>query len=354
MVAIARALQDVDTAARCVLVLDEPTAALPATQVDLLLDGLVRHTTMGHTVLYVTHRLEEVSRVAARVTVLRSGVVVGVLDAPGLARDDLIELMIGGRLEAADDHDAVPTSRGSVVLDVRELSGGNVRSAGFALHGGEILGIAGLLGSGRSSILRMLSGVMARASGTIRIDGSAVRIRNPADARAAGIAYVPEDRREAAFEHLSVLENISMPSLAEYWRRARLRPGRERADVQDATHAFRITAASIDSPLASLSGGNQQKALLARWLRRRPRVILLDEPTQGVDVATRQEIYALLRGAVRQGAGAIVVSSEYEELEALCDRVLILRNGRIIGEVERGVMLGRSLHELESAVGQST
>jgi ribose transport system ATP-binding protein len=286
--------------------------------------------------------------------VLRSGVVVGALDAPGLARDDLIELMIGGRLEAADDHDAVPTSRGSVVLDVRELSGGNVRSAGFALHGGEILGIAGLLGSGRSSILRMLSGVMARASGTIRIDGSAVRIRNPADARAAGIAYVPEDRREAAFEHLSVLENISMPSLAEYWRRARLRPGRERADVQVATHAFRITAASIDSPLASLSGGNQQKALLARWLRRRPRVILLDEPTQGVDVATRQEIYALLRGAVRQGAGAIVVSSEYEELEALCDRVLILRNGRLIGEVERGVMLGRSLHELESAVGQST
>jgi ribose transport system ATP-binding protein len=347
LVAIARALQDTDTATGAVLVLDEPTAALPAKEANLLLDALVRHARAGHTVLYVTHRLEEVSRVADRVTVLRNGVVAGVLDQTHVSREEVLELMTGRRLEALDEAPGPPAPRGALVLDVSNLAGGKIRSASFELHAGEILGIAGLLGSGRSSILRMLFGVAPMSAGSIRIRGETVLIRRPSDARAAGIAYVPEDRNAAAFESLSVLANITMPSLSEYWRMGRLHSRLERDDGLAATRAFHVKSESIDAPLGALSGGNQQKALLARWLRRRPSVILLDEPTQGVDLPTRGEIYTLLQDAVRNGAAVIIVSSEFEELEALCDRVLILRQGQIVGEADRNALRGTSLEELE-------
>jgi ribose transport system ATP-binding protein len=347
LVAIARALQDTDTATGAVLVLDEPTAALPAKEVNLLLDALVRHARAGHTVLYVTHRLEEVSRVADWVSVLRNGVVAGVLDHPAVSREEVLELMIGRRLEVVEEAPRPPAPRGAVVLDVSDLAGGKIRSASFALHAGEIIGIAGLLGSGRSSILRMLFGVAPMSAGNIRMRGEPVLIRSPSEARAAGIAYVPEDRSEAAFESLSVLENITMPSLSEYWRMGRLHSRLERDDARNASRTFHVKSESIDALLGTLSGGNQQKALLARWLRRRPSVILLDEPTQGVDLPTRVEIYTLLQDAVRNGAAVLVVSSEFEELEALCDRVLILRQGRIFGEVDRQTLRDRWLEEPE-------
>jgi ribose transport system ATP-binding protein len=353
LVAIARALQDTDTTTGAVLVLDEPTAALPAKEVNLLLDALVRHARAGHTVLYVTHRLEEVSRVADRASVLRNGVVAGVLDQPAMSREEILELMIGRRLVVSDDAPGPPASRGAVVLKVSNLAGGKIRSANFALHAGEILGIAGLLGSGRSSILRMLFGVVPMSAGNIRMRGEPVLIGSPSDARAAGFAYVPEDRSEAAFETLSVLENITMPSLSEYWHMGRLRSRPERDDGRRASRTFHVKSQSIDVPLGTLSGGNQQKALLARWLRRRPSIILLDEPTQGVDLPTRREIHTLLQDAVCDGAAVLVVSSEFEELEALCDRVLILRQGRIIGEADRNTLRGTSLEELEYGTERS-
>ena len=284
MVAIARALQDQEGEHDGVLVLDEPTASLPASEVDLLLTALRRYAAEGQTIIFVTHRLDEVLNIADRVSVLRDGRHVGTVDAAGLDEAKLIELIVGRPLDRVfPEMPEVHADR--VALEVRHLSGGPIRDVSFKLLGDEVLGIAGLLGSGRSELLRMIFGAHPIASGEVLLDGRPVRFANPGQAMKAGVAFVPEDRlAEAAFADMSVRENVSAGQVAKYFSGLFLRHGRERADAQASIKDFFIKATSDVQPLATLSGGNQQRVVVARWLRRSPKILLLDEPTQGVDV----------------------------------------------------------------------
>lgn len=348
MIAIARALQDQDDAGNGVLLLDEPTASLPAPEVDLLLDSLRGYAEAGQSIVYVTHRLEEVFAVADRATLLKDGRVIDTVAPKGIHHNDLVEMMMGRSV--AEIERLRGKSDGAVILNIKNLRAGPLKGVDLELCAGEIVGVGGLIGSGRSTLLRSLFGVRQAASGTVLIDGSERRIRRPLDAMEAGFAYVPEDRhKDAAFAELTVGENISMSVVPNYYRRGLLRPRRERRDTYDLFDRFLITAESDQAPLSSLSGGNQQKVVLARWLRRDPRVILLDEPTQGVDVSARAEIYELVHDAVAGGAAALIASSDFEELARVCDRVLILRKGEVIAELQEDELEPDSLARLANS-----
>jgi len=332
-VAIIRAVQDREDAHSGVLVLDEPTAALPAHEVDQLLASLRRYAAAGQTILYVSHRLDEVLSVADRVTVLRDGRKVATVDAAGLTEADLIELIVGRPLDRLFP-DAIASPDRDVVLSARHLRGGPLRDVTFDLHRGEVLGVAGLLGSGRSELLRMIFGAYPIAGGTVSLGGGDLAATTPSEAMAAGIAYVPEERyADALFAGESVRHNITAGSAGSYFSGLVFRHGQERADSADSIRRFLIRVGSDRQPIETLSGGNAQKVVLARWLSRQPKVLLLDEPTQGVDIGARSEIYALVRAATRAGTSVLLVASDMEEMAHACDRVVVLRDGRIAAEV---------------------
>ncbi len=328
-VAIIRAVQDREDADSGVLVLDEPTAALPASEVELLLDSLRRYAAAGQTILYVSHRLDEVLSVADRVTVLRDGKKVATVDATGLSEPDLIELIVGRPLDRLfPEH--VEVQDADVVLRVRGLSGGPLKDVSFDLHRGEVLGVAGLLGAGRSELLRMLFGAFPVGAGTVELEGKAVSFATPTAAMDSGVAYVPEERQaDALFQRESVRHNMTAGDAGHYFRALRFSHDAEKKDSSDAIRRFLIRVGSDKQPVETLSGGNAQKVVLARWLRRKPAVLLLDEPTQGVDISARSEIYGLVREATRAGTSVVLVASDPEELAHACDRVLVLRDGRI-------------------------
>ena len=332
-VAIIRAVQDREDATSGVLVLDEPTAALPASEVEHLVESLRRYAASGQTILYISHRLDEVLSVADRVTVLRDGKKVATVEAEGLTEGDLVELIVGRPLDRmfpeptdAPDND--------VVLSVRNLAGGPLRDVSFDLHRGEVLGIAGLLGSGRSELLRMLFGAYPVTAGTITLDGRQVAFATPSDAMDARMAYVPEERQaDALFQGQSVRHNMTAGDAGSYFSKLLFRHDDEKRDTAQAISRFLIRVAQDTQPVETLSGGNAQKVVLARWLRRKPAVLLLDEPTQGVDIGARAEIYALVREATRNGTSVLLVASDPEEMAHACDRVVVLRNGRIAADV---------------------
>jgi len=341
MVVIARALQDRDEAQEGVLVLDEPTAALPAAEVDLLHKALRRYAAAGQTILYVTHRLDELDGFADRATVLRDGTVAGSLVRSDMQPDRLIELIAGETLGQVlrAPHAEV---RADVRLEVRRCSAGPLVDLSLVVRAGEVLGLAGIGGSGRSSLLRMIFGLLERKAGDVLVGGVPVQGgKVPAHPE---FTYVPENRAEdAAFPGLTLLENLSAASLGRYWRGLRWRHRLEREEALAAMRRFGVKAAGVDQEFTLLSGGNQQKAILARWLRRDPAVLLLDEPTQGVDVGARAEVHELIRAATRAGAAAVVVSSDFEELAGLSDRVVILVHGRLVDELEGSALDPRLL-----------
>jgi ribose transport system ATP-binding protein len=331
MVAIARALQDQADASEGVLLLDEPTASLPAPEVTQLLEALRGYAEAGQAIVYVTHRLEEVFAVADEATLLRDGRAVGTVEPRSLDHEQLVELMMGRTVEQIERLRGRP--EGEPILRARGIAAGPLAPLDLELRAGEIVGLGGLIGSGRSTVLKALFGVRPLEAGEVWIDGKPRSISTPPEAMAAGLAYVPEDRqRDATFAELSVGENLSLTVIPDYWHRGVLNRRRERRDALALFDSFLIKAESEEAPLRSLSGGNQQKVVLARWLRRSPRVLLLDEPTQGVDVGARAEIYELVHAAVANGAAALVASSDFEELARVCDRVVVLRKGRAVAE----------------------
>jgi ribose transport system ATP-binding protein len=333
LVAIARALQDQEHAANGILVLDEPTASLPEPEVELVLAALRRYAAAGQTIMYITHRLEEAVEVADQATVFRDGQTAATIGREAIDHDTLVELIVGRSIQVLQPPRAAAWRR-PVALRGERLAGGSVREASLVIHRGEILGLAGLLGSGRSTLLRILFGLHRLDEGEIELDGEVLRLREPADAIRAGIVYIPEDRpKEAAFPGLTVSENIAITQLQGYWRRGRLDKKAERRDSRALIEAVQLKCASESALFSSLSGGNQQKCILARWLQRKPRILLLDEPTQGVDVGARAEIWKLIRAAAAEGAGALVASSDADELARACDRALVLRDGRIAAEL---------------------
>jgi ribose transport system ATP-binding protein len=351
-VAIVRALQDRDEADSGVLVLDEPTAALPDAEVGHLLDALRGYAAAGQTILYVSHRLEEVLSVADRVTVLRDGRKIDTVDTKGLTESRLIELIVGRPLDRAFPAPAVDLAD-DAALTVRGLSGGPLHGVDLNLRRGEVLGIAGLLGSGRSELLRMIFAAYSLDAGSMTLNGAPYKPSTPDAAMKAGIAYVPEDRQaEGLLQGCTVRQNLSAGSSADYFRGLMWRHKQERADTQRSISDFLIQLVSDQQPIETLSGGNQQKVILARWLRRKPKVLLLDEPTQGVDVAARVEIYQLVRRATAQGTSVILVVSEPEELARASDRVAILRGGRITAVVDQPIDAHRLTELMNSSEAQ--
>ncbi len=346
MVAIARALQDQEGERGGLLVLDEPTASLPRAEVIRLLGALTRYAAQGQTILFVSHRLDDVVGTADRATVLRDGRVAGTIEGGDITEARLIELIAGRPLSRVFP-EMPEVSGDQVVLEARHLAGGPLVDVSFGLRRGEVLGVAGLLGSGRSELLKMIFGAYRVRSGEIVLDGIPVRFRHIGEAMRAGMAYVPEDRGgEAAFYDMTVTENLTAALVSRYWKRGLLRHRQADEDARRAIGEFGVLSSSENQELSRLSGGNQQKVILARWLIRKPRILLLDEPTQGVDVNARAEIYDLVRNAVADGCSVLIVTSDFEELAHVCDRVIVLNQGRVRAEVRQPDIDATTLTEL--------
>jgi rhamnose transport system ATP-binding protein len=333
LVEIARALG----ARARVLLMDEPTAALAEPEAERLLELVRELKTGGVGIVYISHRLGEVARIADRVTVLRDGALVATRPVAELREGELIRLMVGRELAAVFPKREV--EKGEVVLEARGLgsSASGVRDARFAVRRGEILGIAGLVGSGRTELARALFGLEPADSGEILLRGAPVRVSSPPQAVALGLAYVPEDRRRhGVLPEMSVVENTTLAVLRQMASGPFLDSGRERALAARFAERFALKTASLDSPVATLSGGNQQKVALARWLATEPAVLVLDEPTQGVDVGAKAEIHGLMVELAERGLAIVMISSELPEVLGMSDRIAVMRAGTIVATLDRG------------------
>ncbi|MFC6239280.1 sugar ABC transporter ATP-binding protein [Longivirga aurantiaca] len=348
-VAIARSLRDMDDRGKGLLILDEPTAALPVKEVDALLASLRDLADSGQSILYVSHRLDEVLALADYVSVLRDGELVGTFPTSELDEAQLVDLMLGRAVHKALEHVPVVPD-GDAVFKVENLSVGPLKSVSLEVHAGEMLGIAGVMGSGRSTLLKSIFGVAQPRAGRFVLDGQTMAADSPKSAMGAGIAMVPEHRlRDAAFGNEPVDMNISISVIGKYWRKLVLADKALRQDADQLISEYRVKVPTGRSLMSSLSGGNQQKVVVARWLRRKPRLILLDEPTQGVDVGARAEIYNILRRATQDGAAAVLVASDFQELAQVVDRAIVLRNGRVVAELRGDEITAHRLARLSHA-----
>lgn len=326
-----------------ILILDEPTSALTEFEVARLDRVIARLRQRGVTMLYISHKMDEVFRLADRITVLRDGQLVRTVTRNETAPREITHLMVGREIEETSLNE--PRPRGETVLEVDCLSlawpgharGWRLKDVSFQLRCGEILGIAGLMGAGRTELLECLFGASAlQPQGRILVQGHPVRFEHPSEAMAAGIALVTEDRKRLGlFAEMSVGANITMCALAEATSGGLLRPGLEAVMAEDSVTRLGVKTAGTGAAITSLSGGNQQKAIIARWLLTEPKVLLLDDPTRGVDVGAKAELYALMDRLCRDGLGIIVTSSELPELLTLCDRILVLSEGQQTAEFSR-------------------
>ena len=316
-----------------ILILDEPTSSLEAHEVERLFKLLRELATRGISILYVTHKLKEVFALADTVTVLRDGKRVA---TPGRFRND------HGRSGAADGRPRTdpdmprPRARNAArnCCASRTATGRLLPDISFTLYAGEILGLAGLVGAGRSEIAQTIFGYRPKDAGGVWLDGQEATIESPADAIRQGMAYLPEDRKASGlFPQMSVLDNLVAASLPQYSRGGLLSQRALTSVATQRVEQFHIRTPSARQRIALLSGGNQQKVLLARWLETRPRVLIVDEPTRGIDIGAKAEIHALLRRLCDDGIGVLVISSELPEILGLCDRILVLHEGRLAGEL---------------------
>ena len=332
MVEIARAVsRDAD-----VLIMDEPTSALSDREVTQLFGIVADLKARGNAVIYITHKIDEIFKIADEVTVMRDGRIVGSLPANGLDRDQLITMMVGRELTQLFPKDNVPTDR--VAISVRGLSLNGVFSdVSFDVRCGEIFGIAGLAGSKRTELAETIFGLRHPTSGEITIEGVPVRIDSPVAAIDRGIAFLTEDRMlTGLFLPLTVHENMELPVLSDaFVTRGFVREAQLLEAARAAATAVRVKTPDLFEPVQNLSGGNQQKVLVGRWLMTSPRILILDEPTRGVDVGARAEIHRLIATLAAQGAAVIMISSDMPEILGMSDRVMVMRHGRVAGILDR-------------------
>jgi ribose transport system ATP-binding protein len=315
------------------LILDEPTAALTDPEIERLFENIRRLRSEGVGTIYVSHRMDEIRRIADRITVIRDGRRTGTHDAAAVTLAELIREMVGHGLPERSG--AATRGDGPVALEVRNLRAGErVRDVSFAVRRGEIVGIAGLVGAGRTETLRAIFGADTKDHGDVLVNGRPAIFRSPADAVRAGIGLVPEDRRhDALLLPQSVRVNTTLSTVTRHARAGVwLNTAAEVTTTDASCGRLQIQQLSIEQPVAELSGGNQQKVVVARWLARDCAIFLFDEPTRGVDAAAKDAIHALLRELAASGKAIVVVSSELVELMALCDRILVLSEGRVTGE----------------------
>lgn len=315
-----------------IIFMDEPTAALGRHEVDRLFSVIRQLRSEGRAIVFVSHRLEEVSEIGDRVTVLRDGELVGTLPIKESSEERLIRMMTGRDIEV--DAERSRRAPGSPVLEVVSLTSKRVTDVSLTLYEGEILGLGGLVGAGRTELLRAILGLDRATGGFVRLAGSRVRFGGPLEAIRHGVAFVPADRRrEALLPNRSVGQNLL---LGYEQLPKRLRPsGSMKQLALQQVRDLRIKPGRLDDPILNLSGGNQQKVVLGRWLMTRPKILLLDEPTQGVDVGAKSEIHRLLRQLADAGVALLIVLSDMEELLQLSDRIVVMRGGRIAGELGR-------------------
>ncbi len=317
------------------LIMDEPTAALAEADVRRLMDVVRKLRGRGVAIIYVSHRMNEIFALSDRVTVLRDGALVGTRPTSEVTEASLVAMMVGR--EIAQLFPKVEAERGAVVLELDRVSfGTRVRDVSLTLRAGEILGIAGLIGSGRTELALTIFGVTPAASGEIRLGGTPVRVDSPRKARDLGIAYVPEDRgSQGLVRPMTVAENGSMAILDKLASATVIDRGRERQNALGAIERFGVRTRGPEQPVRQLSGGNQQKVVLAKWLAAEPRVIIMDEPTRGIDVGAKSEIHALMGRLAQQGLAILMISSELPEVLGMSDRVLVMNGGRIVAEFPR-------------------
>jgi ABC-type sugar transport system ATPase subunit len=316
-----------------ILVMDEPTAALTSHEVERLLALMRELRAQGLGILYISHRLDEVFAIADRVTVLRDGGHVCDRPIDAITRDQVIEAMVGRPID--QEFPSRRVARGVPRLEVRGLRRGTaVRDVSFQVHRGEILALAGLVGAGRTETVRLVFGADPRDAGEIRLDGRVLDLRSPRDAIEAGIGLLTEDRKlqGLVLDH-PVRENFGLPNLRQWCRRGFVQRRRERSELDRHIAALRIRLSDPEARVGNLSGGNQQKVVLAKWLARDCEVLIFDEPTRGIDVGAKREIHQLMNDLVAAGKSIVMISSELPEVLGMADRILVMHEGRITGEI---------------------
>jgi ribose transport system ATP-binding protein len=314
------------------LIFDEPTSSLSEAETKEVFRIVKELCRRGIGVIYITHRLEELRSIGDRVTVLRDGATVHTGSLQDLDRDQLIQYMVGRSVSAIYHRESLPA--GEVLLRVEGLSRGFVRDISFSLRAGEIVGLGGLMGAGRTELCRVLFGLDPAETGTVEVAGRRVNPKSPRQAVTSGVALIPEDRQTNGLAlKLSIAHNITMPDLGRVSRAGVLNKNAETAVASDYRERLRIRCSGPRQLAGRLSGGNQQKIVIAKWVARGARVFLFDEPTRGIDVAAKQEVFEEMDRLARAGAAILMVSSELPELLQVADRVLVMREGRLTGEL---------------------
>lgn len=337
------------------IIMDEPTSSLTLAETERLLAIIAELKRRGVAVIFITHRLTELIACADRVAVLRDGKLVGHLGKAQITHGEMIRLMIGRDLMALYQPPAAPP--GDAVLEVRELRTQTYpdRTVSLTVHRGEILGLAGLIGAGRTELARAIFGIDRILGGSLLLDGRPVEISTPRAAIAAGIFLVPEDRKKSGLLiDLSIAENIGLPTLAVHARCGLTQTQRMREDADRQTANLHIRAPGIDVVAAALSGGNQQKVVLAKWLTMQPRLLICDEPTRGIDVGAKTDIYRMLRGLADAGVAILMISSDMEEVIGVSDRIVVMHEGRVSGFLERDAFSESNVLRLAVGAGAST
>ncbi|HML22262.1 MAG TPA: sugar ABC transporter ATP-binding protein [Aggregatilinea sp.] len=317
-----------------VLALDEPTSSLSDEEVDRLFALVRKLRNEGVALVYVSHRLNEIKRLCDRVAILRDGQLVAVRDVADISENEIVSLMVGRELSGGYQRHIVQDQKR--MLEVKNLNSNWHHDINFYVNSGEIVGFSGLVGAGRSELAKVIFGVERKTSGQVLLEGKEINIKHPIEAIAKGIGFAPEDRkREGLILIRSILENASIAILRQLTRFRFIRRHLERETITGYVEKLRVQTPSVEQEVGKLSGGNQQKVVLARWLAVKPKVLILDEPTRGIDVGAKAEIYGLLDELANQGIAIILISSELPEILGLSDRIYVMQNGRIRGEFSR-------------------
>ncbi|NLG85162.1 MAG: sugar ABC transporter ATP-binding protein [Firmicutes bacterium] len=332
-----------------IFILDEPTATITKSETEILFEIIKDLKAKGISIIYISHRLEEIFEIADMVTILRDGRRVGTYHISEIQINDIIHHMVGKSVSVETRSSLTDNRRKIKALEVSNCNGIGFRDVSFSLHEGEILGLAGLVGAGRSELARALYGVDPLFSGEIRLFGNRVKFNGPSDAIRHGIGYMPEDRKEQGlFLGMSVAANIAAPNLGRFSKYGWIDDGKLRDVAYEYVRRLKIVTPGIDQKVINLSGGNQQKVVLAAWLLINPRIMIVDEPTKGIDVGTKAEIYRLLDELRAQGTSIIVISSEFKELLAFTDRILVMWEGCLVGELATKEATEEKILELAS------
>ncbi len=316
------------------IVMDEPTSSLSENEIDALFENIKLLKAKGIGIIYISHRLSELPRIADRVVVLRDGQSVGTANIAEISNEEIVRMMVGR--EMTRYYTRTQHEIGDVALQIDHLTSHHVFDVSFKVHRGEILGFAGLVGAGRTEVMKVILGFDSVVSGDISIAGQVVKIKRPAEAYARKIGYIPENRREESlFALRSVSYNLTLRVLQSFIRGVRVNTAKEKSIVDEYSNKLSLKAASYETKIQNLSGGNQQKVVISRWLAAKPEILIMDEPTRGIDVGAKAEIYELMNTLAEQGMAIIMISSELPEVINISDRVLVMREGRVSGVLEK-------------------